>query len=411
MAINIQPPQPGDLITSKFMQNLIDQLIQLDSRISVLEGVTPGADGKLHISRIVPGEVVAGDPISIVGVNFGLPGENIVTFDGGNSVVPTTGNDRVLNVIVPAIDTGGAPSRTVTVAVSGGVRGFDTASLIIDAITATIPSGTISVSPGTIPANITKGADAIFPFTIEARVNMDETYTLTPGTPSTTEDWKPGVFSDAQATKPITQPILISKPAGNAVSSTAQVFVKVTIPQNTAVVSPFIKLDVVSVHNPPPGAGSPSGGSGPVTFTYGGSQVPPQTVRFSISQFTGQGISGDTTTVSMPLPTPTAPPIDGIGYLYQGLKAGQYTLSLQWADTSNNNQGWTASFGGAPGAPNWPLMNRTITMNSPGDFGPDKVAIVGIAGAKPNTLTVTVRAVGTNSQTDYGILNQGIKAA
>jgi hypothetical protein len=55
-------------------------------------------------------------------------------------------------------------------------------------------------------------------------------------------------------------------------------------------------------------------------------------------------------------------------------------------------------------------MTRRLTLTA-GDFGPDKVAIVGIAGATPNTLIVTVRAVGANAQTDYGILNQGIKAA
>src|SRR5262249_11922150 len=156
-----------------------------------------------------------------------------------------------------------------------------------------------------------KGQDAIFPFTIEARVNMDETYTLTPGMPTTAEDWKPVVTSDALGQRPITQPLLIPKPAAGSVSSTAQVFLKVTIPGTTAVTSPFVKLDVTSVHNPPPNPGSPSGTSGQATFQFGAAQQPPQTVRFAISQFTGTGLSGDTSLVKIPLPTPTTAPVDG----------------------------------------------------------------------------------------------------
>jgi hypothetical protein len=412
MTITIQPPQPGDLIRSQYMKELIDQLVALDGRISNLESLTPGANGKLAISRIVPNDVVLGDPIQIIGVNFGLPFQNIVTFDGGNSVVPSSGNDKVLNVVVPTVDLGGATQKTVSVGVSGGTRGFDSAPLTIHAIQATIPAGTITVSPGQIPANIQTGSSVIFPFTIAAQTNLDENYNLgvtLPTVPLGQQPWTAVVTSDAAGTQIVTQ-LLIPKPVSGQ-SSIAQVFVKVTIPQNTPVTNPFVTLSVNSVHNPPPNPGSPSG-SFSASFSFGGSSQPPQTVRFAISTFTGAGVAGDLTGIAFPLPTPTAPPIDGVSYIFQNLNAVQYALSLQWADTSNANQGWTASFGGAPGiTPNWPVMNQTITMNTAGNSAPQKIAVVAAAGSKQNTLTITVRAVGVNSNTDYGILNQVVKPA
>jgi IPT/TIG domain len=414
MAINIQPPNPGERVRSDLFKQLIQAMVDLDTRLSALEVVTPGANGRLSISRIVPSDAVVGDLIQIIGVNFGLPSDNIVTFDGGNSVIPTSGNDRQLNVQIPALDLGGATQKTVTVAVSGGVRGFDSASLTVHAVQATIPAGTITVSPGTIPANIQSGADAIFPFTIEARTNLDETYNLTtvlPSVPAGQTAWSAVVTSDAQGTKPITQPLLIPAPRQGQ-PSTAQVFVKVTIPQNTPVTSPFVTLNVTSVHNPPPGLGSPTGGW-TLPFQFNAQQQPPQTIRFAISSFTGSGVKGDLTSgISFPLPTPSTPPIDGVSLIFQNLKAGQYNLTLEWKDKTNSSQGWVASFGGAPNiTPGWPIVNKVITMNTAGDGAPEKVAVVAGAGATRNTLILTVRAAGANANTDYGILNQDILPA
>jgi len=406
MTITIQPPKPGDLIRSDFMKQLIDQLVGLDDRISALESLTPGANGKLAISRIVPTDVVIGDPIQIIGVNFGLAFQNIVTFDNGNSVVLLSGNDKLLNVIVPIVDLGGAAQKTVTVSVSGGTRGFDSSSLTVHAIQATIPAGTITITPGQIPANIQPGSSAIIPFTIGAQTNMDENYNLSvtlPTVPVGQQAWSAVVASDSAGANAITQ-LQIPK------ASTAQVFVKVTIPLNTPVTSPFVTLNVVSVHNPPPNLGSPSN-SFTAPFTFGGTVQPPQTIRFAISSFVGSGIVGDLGDVAHPLPTPSTPPIDGINYLFQNLQAIQYTATLDWSDKTNSNQGWTASFGGAPNiTPGWPVINKTITMNTAADDA-EKIAIVAAAGAKQNTLIITVRAVGANSKTDYGILNQVIKPA
>jgi hypothetical protein len=136
---------------------------------------------------------------------------------------------------------------------------------------------------------------------------------------------------------------------------------------------------------------------------------PPQTIGFVISELTGDGLSGDTTMMTFPLPTPTTVPVDGIDYIYKNLHAGQYDFTIAWLDDSDGNRGWTASFGGAPGiTPGWPIMTKRLTMYSDADFGPDKVAFIAGAGALPNRLILTVRSV-TNPQTDYGIVVQGVK--
>src|SRR6202140_1294487 len=228
MSITIQPPKPGDLIRSEYMKELIDQLVVLDGRVSALEGVTPGANGKLAISRIVPTDVVVGDPIQIIGVNFGIPSQNIVTFDGGNSVVPSGGSDKLLNVTVPTVDLGGAAQKSVAVGVSGGTRGFDSAPVTVHAFQATIPVGTITVSPGQIPANIQPGSTVIFPFSIQAVTNLDENYNLVPGLPTVPTGqpaWSAVVTSDAAGINVITQLLIPKAVSGQA--STAQVFVRV----------------------------------------------------------------------------------------------------------------------------------------------------------------------------------------
>jgi hypothetical protein len=283
---------------------------------------------------------------------------------------------------------------------------------------ATIPSGDVSVSPGAIPANIrADGRSYVIPFTIEARVNLDEIYTLTPGVPSVPEGdepWTAIVMTDPAGSAPLAKslamPAWMWTPGEQP--PTAEVFLKVTIPLNTPVAEPFVRLDVTSVHNPPPLAGSPSGGSGAVRFQFNAPAQPAQTIRFQFNGGLASGSAGDWNAVSLPVPTPTEAPIDGIGYLFENLTAAEYEMTLEWQDKTNGNRGWTASLGRAPGFSGWPLTDMTIQMadvttDRPGDWL-QKVAIVGAGDAQPNTLTITVRAVGPTAATDYGIFNQHV---
>src|SRR5687768_9695022 len=86
MPISIQPPQPGDLITSNFMKLLIDQLVALDKRVTDLEGVVPGSGGNLAIISLSASSLAIGEELRIFGANFGLPAENVVSFNGQNPI-------------------------------------------------------------------------------------------------------------------------------------------------------------------------------------------------------------------------------------------------------------------------------------------------------------------------------------
>lgn len=408
MAITIQPPLPGSLITSNFMTQLIDELVSLDKRIAALEIPVPGSDGKVAIDQISPTDVVIGDQIQIAGLNFGLPAENVISFDGGNSVTQffAGSNDRLLILTVPQINIGNLASKLVTVTVANP-RGSASKTINVQSIQPTIPGGSIGVSPGLIPGNITSGADWVFSFNIAAKTNMDEIYDLVPTLPSSSPAWRAAIVSNANGTTELPQPwrITIPKPVPGQ-SSNSTIFVKVSIPQGNVVTSPFVKLDVISTRNPT----GPTALIGSFTspFQFSQPQQAPQTVKFVINSFTGNNVGGDINSVSMPVPTPKTPPINGINYSFQDLKAAtNYTLSLAWKDTSNNSRGWTASFGGAPGLPNWPTTSKTIPMVAAGD-DPEKVAIVGETGASENTLIITVRSV-SDSNNDYGILEQIVK--
>jgi hypothetical protein len=96
--------------------------------------------------------------------------------------------------------------------------------------------------------------------------------------------------------------------------------------------------------------------------------------------------------------------LNGVTYQIKGLKKANYTLKLEWLDTKNSNQGWTASFGGAPGIGNWPVTSKPLQVLAPGD-DTEKVSIVGTQSATQNTLVMTVRS-DDDPVNDYGILNQ-----
>jgi hypothetical protein len=400
MATTLQAPQPGDLITASFAKQLVDQLNSLNDRVAALEDATPGVGGKLTISQIDPTDVVVGDQIRITGTNFGVPAEDIVSFDGTTSVTKflAGSSDRVLILTVPPVNLTGVTSRDVPVVVSGA-SGDASATVTVHAVQATLPNGTITVSPGTIPPNISPGGTFVIPFNVSVSANLDETYNLVPSVPTGSPAWSAVLVTNTNGTTEIPKPwqVPLAK-ASDAKPSTTTVFVKVSIPQGTTVTSPFVRLDVLSQLNP---TALSSGFTAPIPFNQ--SQQPPQTVSFFITTTTPGG-AGDTNQVSFAAPTPSAPPLNGVTYQIKGLKKANYTLKLEWLDTKNSNQGWTASFGGAPGIGNWPVTSKPLQVLAPGD-DTEKVSIVGTQSATQNTLVMTVRS-DDDPVNDYGILNQ-----
>ncbi|HKB40005.1 MAG TPA: hypothetical protein VKD72_26450, partial [Gemmataceae bacterium] len=263
MAVTIQVPQPGDLITASFMKLLIDQLAGLDKRVSALEGVVPGSGGNLVIINLSASDLNIGDELRIFGVNFGLPSENVVTFNGSNAVTQfkAGSNDTLLILDVPPLSFLG-DSQIYQVAVSDP-RGFDQKPLTVHKPQATVPSGTLQVGidqfpPGNINVPASGFQNFTFQFHIEARTNMDETYNVTPTFPdgwnailvTSMSDPTPRKQFPGGPTPPPWQ-IQIAKPASDQVATTVQVFVQLSIPSTAPVAAGgHVGLKVASVRNP-----------------------------------------------------------------------------------------------------------------------------------------------------------------
>jgi hypothetical protein len=391
MPITIQPPQPGDLITSSFMKQLIEHLQSHETRISALEGVVPGATGTLAINQMDPTDLHFGEELRIFGVNFGVPSENQVTFDNGFAVnqFKTGSNDRMLILNVPVM-TLLLDSKLVTVAVSS-VRGYDFRQITIRKPEVVVPAGTLAIGmqqfpPGDAQGNISAPGSYVFIFRIDARTTLDETYNVTPQVPQVPQGqtpWQAAMVTGADGSTPLPPlaggpaappwQLVIPKPALGQVSTVVSAFVKVTIPQGTTVANPFVRLDVSSVRNP----GQLTGSSGAVAFQLG--QPPPQnqTINFGALTATNGSISG--TSAFMTVPTN---PGSRLSFSIRNLKAGSYSISLAFDGNSN---GWSASL----------VMNQNVTsqpfqMTVDGEH-PQQVFISGAAPTGQATLNVTVQ--------------------
>src|SRR4051812_9693892 len=100
MAITIPPVQPGDLIKAEVWNSLIQQLADLDRRLALLEGITPGSGSKLAITGLSQTTARVGDKITVFGVNFGIPLLNLISIDSTNvstnAIDTAQSNDRQL---------------------------------------------------------------------------------------------------------------------------------------------------------------------------------------------------------------------------------------------------------------------------------------------------------------------------
>lgn len=392
MAITIQPPQPGDLITSGYMKQLIDLLTALDVRISSLEGVVPGAGGKLAVLQMDPTDVTQGQELRIYGINFGLPAENTVTFDAANPTnqYKSGSGDRLLILGVPITMTLASDSQLVTVAVSS-VRGYDFKQITIRKPQATLPSGTLAVGLAPPASAINAGSSAVFTATIDARSTLDEAFNLTPVVPTLPQGqtpWQAVMVTDAGGATEL--PLLsggptpppwqmrIAKPASGQLSTVVQAFVKVTIPANTVVAQPFVRLEVQSSRNP---TGFSGGSSGNFNFTLG--QVGPanQTIRFGAFTATNGNVAGNIATFNLP-----TNPASRLNYIIPSLKAGTYQISLAFDANSN---GWGASF-----AMNQQQLLKTFTLAVDGDDPGEQVFVAGGSGQAPLNITVMTPPLG-----------------
>lgn len=422
MPITIQPPQPGDLITSSFMKQLIEQLQTHEARISALEGVVPGAGGNLAIINLSATDLSIGDELRIFGVNFGLPSENVVTFNGQNPTrqFKAGSSDTLLVLDVPPLSFLG-DTQLFDVAVSDP-RGFDKRQLTVRKPVQTVPSGTLLVGAPQFPSvdiNVPASgfSNFTFGFTIEARANMEEIYNVVP---TCTMGWATTLVTDMSGNSvspqlpggPSTPPwqIRIPKPADGQVASFATVFARLSIPSNASpAAGGNIGLTVASTRNPHGLVATPFS----VNFPLNAPAPNPQTLTFGIAQVNGPQAQSTSDPI-FALPTATTLPLNKVVFTVHNLTANvNYQVNLDWQ--GGNSNGWTASLGGSPQTPGWPF---TVSAPNGPLIGPGDalvpVVVVGTATAKPATLILTVQKLPVTTpvtkSTDYGILNQQIKS-
>lgn len=402
MPISIQPPKPGDLITSSFVKQLIDQLQMLDSRVSYLESVTPGGSGQLSVSFMEPVDLQLGDTLRIHGLNFGLPTENTVTFDGGTpfSQFQAGSSDRLLILTIPNLVFAG-DSHLFTVAVTNS-RGSDSRQIMIHQAPPTRVQGTVAPQI-VLPGGVINPPSAVFRVSIAADTNMDEVYNLTPSTVSGA-GWSATMVTDATGNTvlpplsggPPPPPWQVRIPKGG----TVDVFVKVAIPVTTG--TAFVKLDIASVTNPQ----AVSGSTRSPDFQIGQVAPPSPTLSFGFTSISGPGarvIAPDSFGFTVPTSTNQ---IDRINFQVKNLKPNSsYTMALAWNNNASN--GWTASTQGSPwtptSPPTWPVPTATITTGAVGGTVPTSINLASAAGATQAQLKITVTNNDPNQKNDFGI--------
>jgi hypothetical protein len=403
MPISIQPPQPGDLITSSFVKQLIDQLQMLDSRVSYLESVTPGSGGQLSVSFMEPVDLQLGDTLRIHGLNFGLPAENTVTFDGGTpfSQFQAGSSDRLLILTIPNLVFSG-DSHLFTVAVTSS-RGSDSRQIMVRQAPVTRVQGTV-LPQIVLPTGVTISPPAaVFRVSLAADTNLDEVYDLTPST-VTGAGWSATMVTDASggtalpplAGGPTPPPWQVRIPKGG----TVDVFVKLAIPVSTG--TSFVKLLVASVTNPQGVTGSARSPD----FQIGQAAPPTPTLAFGFTSISGPGarvIAPDSFGFTIPTATNQ---INRINFQVKNLKPNaSYTMGLAWNNNASN--GWTASTQGSPwtptSPPTWPVPTATITTGAAGGTVPTSINLASLAGASQAQLKITVTNSDPNLRDDFGI--------
>jgi len=270
MPIQLNIPQPGDLITADYMRDLVTALQQLDVRITALEALVPGAAGQLAISdlRWSTADLHIGDELTIIGANLGLQGETRVDFADLASVTvfKPGSNERQIILTVPAMALGGE-SKKLQLTVTNPRTGVDSRSVTVFQGLPTKPDGTINFAPAQFPGStIQPSADLVvaFPLAIQ-NLNMDTVFNVTTAANLLIS---PPVVMTAVALNDLDQVITtISLPRTQQQAVTRTLKVKISIP---ALPSGLTKADanvILSLNVASNPAFMP--GSGMVPFTVG----------------------------------------------------------------------------------------------------------------------------------------------
>jgi hypothetical protein len=185
MAVQIPQVEPGDLITASTFNDLIEQLVSLDARVTALEGAPSTPTGTVVISSLDRTTVHEGEDITITGHNFGFTlGAHRVRFNGiAPPVFGPGSSDSVLVCRVPSLPglpAGGLPvNLTVTNVTLSGAGASDSRTITV--LPAQVgQAGNIDlVFEGAATDPVTAGIDNDFEFKLSSDATLATTVTIT----------------------------------------------------------------------------------------------------------------------------------------------------------------------------------------------------------------------------------------
>jgi hypothetical protein len=285
---NFTPVKPGDLITAVYFNQVLGSF---DTRISALESSIGASGGAMVITGLSPsGPLHMGDTVTVLGQNFGLPSQAIVTVAGvtvtGSSFLPGSGNDALIFEIPPVPDIPPL-GQTVMLTVSNPTSAASPYSFLLLPFTLTIPTGQLTVTMTGAPSvlSMNAGNTYTFVFTITASTSLTDIYNLAASLDSASKaaGWTVATVQPPPSSGSLNQ---VSIPQGQ--NTTTQVGVSVTIPPTAGVTSAQVTLTVTSSTNP-------TGllGTGATTVTVGSAPPPPNTIPLQVTAVTAN-LSGAT---------------------------------------------------------------------------------------------------------------------
>lgn len=377
MALNLPRVRPGDLITAVQWNTVLDALDQIDDALDALGGGA-SPSGPPVITGLQPSDQPPiGSELVILGSGFGDQSENLVLIASQPALIVDGGGTqlRVQVPPVPGVPPGGLQTQlTVT-----NPRGFASRPVRVMPAILTNPEGQLFATMTQPPAGpLNAGASHVFVFTIQAVVNIAETYTLSPQLTAASLPNQWGVEVRDMADQPITS---ITIPAGTPpTGETRQVRVRVTIPAGAAAASAAsLSLTVRSQRNQNLVGNSPN-----FNFAVGGAPPAPEQLTVSRQGVTNGSVDPDGT-VAARLPQTR------VTYSVAGTQNGvNYTVSL---GTIPN--GWTAA---VVGGTNQPASGTQLTFRI--DFTP---------GAGASAATFNLRVSRADDANVFGTRAQAVR--
>jgi hypothetical protein len=202
MAASITPVQSGNVITANLMNQVIQAILDLNNRVSALEGAATTTAAAPKILSISPqSNVHVGDLMTVTGTNLWAAGVNSVYIDLNGTLTKvssfTTQSDTQLSFNIPAVfvQAGGS---SVFLRIISPTLGSDAAQFTLLPAAVTIPTGQLTVQLSAQPNTVFNAPGSgvstyTLNYMIMANTNLGDTYSLTPTVSGT--GWSAAILS------------------------------------------------------------------------------------------------------------------------------------------------------------------------------------------------------------------------